>query len=448
MNKRVLFSTALLAVLGGPAAFAQATPWTDVNLGANAEALGTRDFDMPTQDVIWGVQYDGTGTAGVVSQDMFLSTDGGMSWQVNTIATTNSATAALVNVSALDGSTAVVGAYDDAAGGGGLVFKTTDGGNTWSELTLPAMAFLNFVHMFNANEGMIMSDPAGSSTAFQLFRTTDAGVTWTRVPVANVPASRNGDFGLVNQYSAVGDHIWFTTILGDIYHSMDKGVMWTKHNTGFVGTSMSFAIRDVEFSDANNGLISGQAANTIRRTTDGGMTWTAVVQAADADAFGDDIAHIPGVPGAYVTTGVNFNEATGTAVTYDNGATWMELDSGQQRTAVIFFDATHGWAGTFTQAAGVGGVIQYTGDPLLAVRNEIVREASAAYPNPTTGALRLAGADPREIVTVYDQAGRVTLRQPVGTAATLDLSAQPAGLYQLVFTGGKVARTTRVAVTR
>ncbi|MBC7449753.1 MAG: T9SS type A sorting domain-containing protein [Hymenobacteraceae bacterium] len=450
MNKRILFSAALLAVLGGPAAFAQSSPWTDTNLGANAENLGVRDFDMPSQDVIWGIQYDGTGTAGAVTQDMFLSVDGGATFLINPVATANSATAALVNVSAIDATTAYVSAYNDASGSGGFVFKTTDGGNTWAELPLPVVPFLNLVHMFNATEGVVMSDP--DAAGFVIYRTADGGATWTRVPAASVPAPVSGDYGLVNQFSSFGDNIWFSSFKGQVYHSADKGLTWMKVTTGFTGTATAAAIRDIEFSDANNGIISGRLKNTIKATTDGGMTWTTVTLAPSADAFGDDITRVPGQAGTYVSTGVNFTAgtgATGSSVTYDNGKTWIQLDSGQQRTAVIFFDASHGWAGTFSQAAGVGGLIKYTGEPLvLGLRNEIVRENSAAYPNPTTGLLRLAGADSRETVTVYDQAGRIAVRQAVGAAATLDLSTQPVGLYQLMFTGGKVARTTRVAVTR
>ncbi len=451
MNKRVLFSAALLALFSGSTAFAQGgLPWTEGNLGANAAALGVTDFDMPSQNVIWGVNYDGSGAMPAVpTQDMFLSTDGGVTWQVNSIATTNSAIMSAANISAIDGSTAFVSMYDaDGMGAtNGLLVKTTDGGTTWSEVTsLPGVPFLNIVHFFNANEGLVMSDP--DAAGYVIYRTTDGGTTWTRVPAASVPAPVAGDYGLVNQFAAIGDNIWFTTLKGRIYHSTDKGVTWMSHTTGFVNAGNTAAVRHVEFSDANNGLMAGRVAGTLRRTTDGGATWAPVTLPVGTDFFVASLARIPGTPGAYVSTGADPTVGVGSSVTYDNGTTWTELDTLEQRTAVIFFDADHGWAGQFSQAGGVGGVLQYTGDPLLATRNDLVREAAAAYPNPTTGVLRLAGADPRETVTVYDQAGRVTLRQSVGTTTTLDLSNQPVGLYQLVFTGGKVARTTRVAVTR
>lgn len=398
---------------------------------------------MPAANVVWGIHYDGSGGSAAV-QDMFLSTDGGASWTSNTIFTTNSATAAMCNISAVDGATAYVSAYDDVTGGGGYIFKTTDGGNNWSELTLPTLSFLNFVHMFNAQDGVLMSDP---DSRFQIYTTADGGTTWTRVPPANVPMHQANDFGLVNQFDALGDNIWFTTLKGDIYHSTDKGMSWMKQATGFTASGQNAAIRQVEFSDANNGLVVGRAVNTLRRTTNGGMTWTNVPLTAASDFFGSGLARIPNLPGAYVSTGANPTEALGTSVSYDYGLTWTELDTAEQRTAVIFFDNQNGWAGSFTQAGGLGGLLKYTGSP-LATRRDIVRENGAAYPNPTTGLLRLAGTDPRETVTVYDRAGRVVLRQAVGAAATLDLSSQPVGLYQLVFTGGKVSRTTRVAVTR
>jgi photosystem II stability/assembly factor-like uncharacterized protein len=445
MNKRLLFTATLATFLG--ASVAQAQTWTAVDLGANNPSLGVTDMDMPSADVIWGVQYDGSGaTPAVVVQECFLSTDGGATWLTSTIATANSADKTLTNVSAIDGSTAYVGGFD-ATNGGGWLFKTADGANTFTEVTtIPTMQYLNIVHFFDANTGILLGDPTGTGTFWEIFRTTDAGATWTRVPQANIPAANRSDFGLTNQYSTFGDNIWFTSSQGSIYHSTDRGLTWMKHATGFRAAGTTSAIREVEFSSATDGLVVS-SAGLIRRTTDGGMTWTAVT--TTGTVFKDNLAAIPGLSNTYVGVSANPTTGVGTSLTRDGGLTWTTLDSAiTQYTEVIYFDATHGWAGGFTQAGGTGGAFRFTGSLLLNTKNDIVREAAAAYPNPTTGVLRFAGADPRETVTVYDQSGRFVLRQAVGTSASLDLSNQPTGLYQLVFTGGKVARTTRIAVTR
>ncbi len=446
MNKRVLFSAALIAVLGGPAAFAQTAAWTARDLGSAATSAGVTDMDMPAPNVVWGIQYDGSG-GGATIQDFFVTTDAGATWFTGMVATANSADKRLSNVSAIDGMTAYIGGFD-AMAGGGLLFKTVDGGNNFTEVPVPTFAYLNVVHFFDANTGVMMGDPTQGD--YEVFRTTDAGATWTRVPGANMPNAVAGDYGLTNQYYAVGDHIWFSTLKGRVYHSMDRGLNWTVGDTGFRDTPQAQAINNISFSESMIGLAVASNGD-IKRSTDGGATWTALTPVGPV--FSNSVESVPGTPSTFV--GVNVSPAAGLGSSYstDGGLNWIALDSTVQYTNVVFWDGQHGWAGGFTGASGVGGVYEYTGAALgplvpLATPRSIVREVSAAYPNPTTGVLRLAGTDPRETVTVYDQAGRVALRQSVGTAASLDLSAQPAGLYHLVFTGGKVTRTTRVAVAR
>jgi photosystem II stability/assembly factor-like uncharacterized protein len=446
MNNRLLLAATLAALMASPTA-TMAQTWTAANLGASTESLGVTDTDMPSRDVLWGINYDGSAGGGVV-QDMFVTTDNGASWLTNTITTANSADKTLTNVSAIDGTTAYIGGFD-ADNGGGLLFRTIDGGNSFTEMAIPTMTYLNIVHFFDANTGLLMGDPTGTGTFWEIFRTTDAGATWTRVPQASIPAANAGDYGLTNQYSAFGDNVWFTTNKGSIYHSTDRGVTWMKHATGFTGNSTTSAIREVEFSDANNGLLVS-STGAMRRTTDGGMTFT-LVASPSGTVFNDNLSRVPGLANTYVGVSANTTNGVGSSVTYDAGQTWYTLDSMMaQYTDVIFFDSDRGWAGGFTQAAGVGGAFQYTGATLrnpLGVSADFVRDASAAYPNPTTGLLHLAGADARETVTVYDLNGRVLRRQTIGTTASIDLSDLRAGLYQVVITGSWTARTTRVAVT-
>lgn len=440
MKNRVLLASALLALLSTSAV--QAQSWVERDLGSAIASLGVRDFDMPSQNVIWGVNYDGSG-ATTPSQDMFLSTDGGLTWFTNTITTTNSGGKDMANVSAIDATTAFVAGYDpNATGNTGVLFKTADGGNNWSEVAIPVVPFLNFVHFFSATEGMIMSDPDASGYA--LYRTSDGGATWTRVPTANVPTPATGDYGLVNQFSASGDHLWFGTLKGQIYHTPDRGLTWTRSLSGFANSGNTAALRNITFSDPMNGLIVSRIPS-IKRTTDGGVTWVPVTPAGPF--FASDMAAIPGSASTYVSTGANPQESLGSSVTYDAGLTWTLLDTAVQHTAVIYRDAQHGWTGGFTSATGTGGVFEYVGTP-LATSREIVRESAAVYPNPTTGLVRLAGADPRETVAVSDLSGRVLRRLAVPANGQLDLRGLAAGLYQLTVTGGRVTRTTRVAVER
>lgn len=445
MKNRVLLASALLALLSSPAARAQS--WVERDLGSASASLGVQDFDMPTPNVIWGINYDGTTSPGNPTQDMFLSTDGGITWFTNVITTASSANLDLANISAIDGTKAFVAAYDrNATGYTGFLFKTTDGGNTWSDVTIPSMPWLNFVHFFSPTEGFLMSDP--DNIGYALYRTTDAGVTWTQVPAANIPAPATDDYGLTNQFAAVGNHLWFGTFTGQVYHSADRGLTWTRSASGFTPlvtpTSSLAALRNIAFADSLNGLIVGRT-RVVKRTTNGGATW--VTFTPRGPFFASNITAVPGSPNTYVSTGSNPTEGLGSSVSYDAGQTWTLLDTALQHTAVIFRDRQHGWAGGFTSQSGTGGVFEYVGMPLATAR-EIGREKAAVYPNPTTGLVRLAGADPRETVTVLDLTGRVLRRLNVAADGQLDLRGLDAGLYQLTITGGRTPRTARVALER
>ncbi len=365
MFKRVLFSTALLTTLTGAAAFAQTGVgvWTVRDLGSSGESRGVRDMDMPSASVIWGVQYDGTQGGGPV-QDLFVSTDGGMNWLTNSIVTANAGGKDLANVSAVDGNTAYISAYDPTATGPtGVLFKTTDGGNTFTEVAIPSVSFLNVVHFFDANTGLLMSDPSAGD--YEIFRTTDAGATWARVPGAALPNAVANDYGLVNQFSAVGDHFWFSTLKGRVYHSPDRGVTWTVSDTGLREPAANqAALRNLTFADAMNGLaVSGAATPVVKRTTDGGATWTTI--APTGPFYSNNITRVPGQPTpTYVGTNVSATSGPGVGSSFstDGGLTWTELDNGNaQYTDVIFFDATHGWAGGFTGTNGTAGIFEFTG---------------------------------------------------------------------------------------
>ncbi len=57
-----------------------------------------------------------------------------------------------------------------------------------------------------------MGDPIGGY--FEIYTTVDGGVTWTRVPQADIPIPYRGEWGVVGYYDVIGDTIWFGTNVG------------------------------------------------------------------------------------------------------------------------------------------------------------------------------------------------------------------------------------------
>lgn len=105
-----------------------------------------------------------------------------------------------------------------------------------------------------------------------------------------------------------------------IWRSTDAGQTWTQVLA--LGTTLS--VNSLAFRDANNGIAVGDA---IWRTSDGGVTWTQVT--APADIFLNRVAISGGV---YVAVGYGGVPGGGVGSkilrSTDQGATWVDIDIG------------------------------------------------------------------------------------------------------------------------
>ncbi len=90
-----------------------------------------------------------------------------------------------------------------AAGDEGLVYKTTDGGNSWALVdTLPSGSLYN-VRFLNAQTGYIINDSYG------IFRSDDGGETWTFEPVFGLPMYYN-PLGYLRTLTTYRNNIWIS----------------------------------------------------------------------------------------------------------------------------------------------------------------------------------------------------------------------------------------------
>ena len=176
------------------------------------------------------------------------SSDGGKTWQqqlvipdftFNGLETINTLTAF------------AVGGYDFV--GGGLVLRTVDGGISWQDVA-PISAGFRDVFFLDANTGWI----AGAS----LYKTTDGGNTWTK---------QFGDSG--TEFTAVSfadaQNGWAVGFNNLVLHTTDGGQTWLAQN---VGAPPVTAITGVTAINSTTAWIAGWAG-FVARTTDSGQTW-------------------------------------------------------------------------------------------------------------------------------------------------------------------------------
>jgi len=378
------------------------------------------------EDVIWAIADSNDFESPYNFTPKFLrTTNGGLTWKTGTVGSVKNTV--LLDISAIDSNTAWVTANNMAGSGG--IFKTTDGGVTWSIQDKQANILPVFIHFFDAQNGVQINQ------AF-IHTTNNGGTKWTRVQ--NIPPFLPNEYNIIvssnNARAQVGDTIWVGTSKGRVYRSTNRGQSWQVSQTG-LGTNA--VINSLAFKDGKNGLavstIDGNTfaivANKMARTTDGGETWTTV--AAPTMPSAGAITYVPGTADSYVLVSPTGPGATpGSAYTNDGGMTWTVIDTIPYQS-VAFIAPNIGWAGgDFVSASHsimykwVGTILNVTEGKGENVPHQC--ELFQNYPNPFNPATTIEFALPQSAfvtLKIYNLLGE--------EVATLVAEQRAAGIHRL-----------------
>ncbi len=173
-----------------------------------------------------------------------------------------------------------------------VLYKTTDGGQSWTQATSQTFSFVRKIHFFNAQEGLL-ADNSG------LHRTNDGGATWNLISTAPAYLS---DLHVLNEntllctmltsvlYSTDGGQNWEESIIfpniGGLKActGLPDGRFWAAgaHSSIFFSddgqnwisqtSNIPFNFNDICFADQNTGFALN-AFNYVLRTTNGGAIW-------------------------------------------------------------------------------------------------------------------------------------------------------------------------------
>ncbi|MCD6024826.1 MAG: hypothetical protein K0Q91_1742 [Fibrobacteria bacterium] len=273
---------------------------------------------------------------------MLRTADGGASWERRQLPTTR----ALTSVDFVD-------TQHGWAGGSGVLFRTVDGGTTWTLLSefMPVQD----IRFFSASTGWV-------STLFGLYRTTDGGASWALqfgFPMAwdfHFPTA--GEGWVVGRRGMIlkttdGGSSWrvpanvASGVLRTVYFT-DPSTGWMAQENTILRTTNAGAtwgvpqnvlggIRALHFVDGSTGWAVGRGG-AIRKTADGGVTW-----APQSSGTSEDLLSVHFVDGM---TGFISGEGGLLLKTQDGGASWTRLNSGVYLplNRVVFLDAQTGYA--------------------------------------------------------------------------------------------------------
>jgi len=144
------------------------------------------------------------------------------------------------------------------------IYKTTDGGATWTTVFSQSGGFIDAIQMISPTTGYAVGDPVGGK--WTVLKTTDSGNTWNRI--ATEPVQSGSEAGWNNSFQIDGNYMWFGTSSGTVYHSTDLGVTWSSSATP--GSTNNYALH---FNSKKNGLAGG---NGMTRSNDSSETYSSV----------------------------------------------------------------------------------------------------------------------------------------------------------------------------
>ncbi|MEP7127558.1 MAG: T9SS type A sorting domain-containing protein [Chitinophagales bacterium] len=360
--------------------------WIEEPTGFATASRGINQIVITSHDNAWATAYNGSGSGSTNVRDFTRTTDGGATWVAGTVtaAPTNYSWSCL---SAVDENTAWAMFYKNTSTATGGIYKTTDGGTSWTQqgagviFTTSSISFPDVLHFWDANTGVAVGDPVNNE--FEIYYTSDGGATWTAPDAANIPDAILGEYGYTRVFAVSDDIFWFGTNNGRIFKTTDHGVTWSAVQV----TGLTDLVQ-IDYKDENLGwakYIDASSNVTFMRTTDGGATWTQVNPSGTM--YKGDFCYVPQTDMTLVSTGVDFSlPDLGSSYSLDGGDTWVTIDDGIQYTSVNFYDNITGWAGGFNIDATTGGIFKYDGGFVATGIAPVATDYSfKLYPNPSDG---------------------------------------------------------------
>jgi len=279
------------------------------------------------------------------SSGPFVSTTGGTAWQKTP--TTGLPSFPGAGTLAVDPTDSLI-VYAGMANGG--LYKTTNGGTTWSSVTLPVSSGVVFSIVF---------DPLTPSTVYLgsgngVFKSTDSGSSWTSLNNFGIPGTPNVRAIAIDPTNT--SIMYAGTFGSGFFKTTNGGTSWTAMNTGMSGSFATYvnavAIDPLTPTTIYVGHGYSGTGGAIDKSTNGGSNWSPVntgvpnfeVRALIVDRL------VPSTVYAATTGG-------GVIKTINGGGTWAVANSGLWK-ANVFALATDPANSSVLYAAGAGSQIE------------------------------------------------------------------------------------------
>ncbi len=208
----------------------------------NTSSTSTHFFNL---EYVGNNTWYAAGSAGTVVK----STDDGLTWTLLSVSTSLESNYLIEHSSFVDAQYGYIS-------NGGSVFKTSNGGSTWSDVS----------NAFNGGSNIRFADAnVGWKGLGELSKTTDGGATWNLV---NLPNFESDDRTVYHQIHSVTKGVLFQNV-GKLYKTVD-GTIWTKvaNPTRMWGDELVSSFDESRITMCRNAW-----TDTVFTTSNGGTTW-------------------------------------------------------------------------------------------------------------------------------------------------------------------------------
>ena len=266
------------------------TTWTPVFENYGSYSIGWITIDPKNPSIVWvGTGENNSQRAAAYGDGVYKSEDGGRTFRNAGLKTSEHI--GRIVVDPRDSNVVYVAAQGPLWKGGGErgLFKTTDGGKTWSQSLIKVDDYTGCtdVIMDPANPDVLLAATHQRQRSYfgiihggpgsALWRTLDAGKTWTKVQ-GGFPQGQ-GEIGLGRiglNYAPSNPKIIYAEVEGNgnggLYRSTDNGITWERRNSS---DQQAQYYAKVEVDPANPDRVYIMGVN-IEVSDDGGHTLTAL----------------------------------------------------------------------------------------------------------------------------------------------------------------------------
>lgn len=387
-----------------------------------AVSLHAQWIELPsfTTDPLTSVDFKDENTGLVCGHNqIWRTTNGGDNW---TAVYTGNDAISLEEVRWASNQVAVaVGLGQD--GSKGLILRSTDGGQSWSQVSNTIVSIFTDVYFVNENVGYL----CGGNT--RILKTTNGGASWASQFSDNDSDLFSIHFINENEGYAAGG----VGGTGRLLHTTNGGSNWTD-----VSLPAPFLIQSVYFASQNVGFVAG-VGGEMRKTVNVGADWEELPTANTSNIL--DLYFFDHTFGFLVGGTLT---VTSLQKTVNGGGFWGN-DAPNAGAGLFSID----FAGTTGYAVGVNGTVVKT---VVTVGTEDLENAVAVhvFPNPCTNDLYVELPEAKLLtIELLGIDGRLLRSYKIdSTTTTLDVSSLRPGFYYLKITTDKGITMRKLTVAR